>query len=58
MNNAQRKNVEDFLCRQITIDTNLNSGSMPGRKLYAIHRRLMQGKGATGLLLKNECLLS
>ncbi|XP_052277719.1 DNA ligase 1-like [Dreissena polymorpha] len=43
MNNAQRKNVEDFLCRQITIDTNLNSGSMPGRKLYAIHRRLMQG---------------
>ncbi|WAQ98406.1 hypothetical protein MAR_022779 [Mya arenaria] len=49
MNNAQRKNVEDFLCRQITIDTNLNNGSMPGKKLYSIHKLLMQAMHVTSL---------
>lgn len=41
INNAQKRAIEDFLCRHITIDTNLNNATMPGNKLYGIHKKLM-----------------
>jgi len=41
INNAQKRAIEDFLCRHITIDTNLNNATLPGNKLYGIHKRLL-----------------
>ncbi|KAL4228014.1 hypothetical protein ACF0H5_013452 [Mactra antiquata] len=41
LNTAQQKAMEDFLCRHITIDTNLNNVKLPGNKLYHIHKQLI-----------------
>lgn len=41
LNTAQQKAMEDFLCRHITIDTNLNNVKLPGNKLYHIHKELL-----------------
>lgn len=41
LNTAQQKAMEDFLCRHITIDTNLNNSKLPGNKLFSIHKLLL-----------------
>ncbi|XP_045215573.2 uncharacterized protein LOC123565864 isoform X2 [Mercenaria mercenaria] len=41
LNLAQQRAMEDFLCRHITIDTNLNNVKLPGHKLYNIHKQLL-----------------
>lgn len=41
LNTVQSRAVEDFLCRHITIDTNLNNAKLPSHKLYLIHKQLL-----------------
>lgn len=41
LNQAQQRAMEDFLCRHITIDTNLNNVKLPGNRLYHIHKQLL-----------------
>lgn len=41
LNIAQQRAMEDFLCRHITIDTNLNNSKLAGNKLYTIHKQLL-----------------
>ena len=41
LNHAQQRAMEDFLCRHITIDTNLTNTKLPGYRLYKIHKQLL-----------------
>lgn len=49
INAAQKRAIEDFLCRHIAIDTNLNNTTLPGNKLYGIHKKLMSAIHVTSL---------